>query len=162
MNNKEIKVGIADMKVARREGILITHALGSCIGITLYDPMIKLGALIHIMLPQATGAKSASVFRFADTGIRETLRKLSAFGGTKDRYICKIAGGAQMFAVSGGVGSIGNIGQRNIESVRNVLKQEGIRIKNQDVGGNFARTMLIDVSTGAVKLRTIGKPEVTL
>ena len=55
--SKEIKIGIADMKIARREGVLITHALGSCIGITLYDPVIKLGALIHIMLPQATGGK---------------------------------------------------------------------------------------------------------
>lgn len=162
MNSKEIKIGIADMKVARREGILITHALGSCIGITIYDPMIKLGALIHIMLPTATGAKSASVFRFADTGIRETLRKLGAFGGTKSRYVCKIAGGAQMFAVSGGGGTLGNIGQRNIESVKKVLHEEGIRIAREDVGGNYARTMLMDVSTGEVKLRTIGKPEITL
>ena len=65
-----------------------------------------------------------------------------------------------MFTVSGG--GIGNIGQRNIESVKKVLAEERIRIKNQDVGGNYARTMLIDVQTGTVKLRTIGKPEITL
>lgn len=159
--NKEYKVGIADMKIARQEGTVITHALGSCIGITFYDPAIKLGALLHIMLPQATDPKTTSVFKFADTGIRETLRKMAVFGGIKSRYICKIAGGAQMFMVSGG-GGIGNIGQRNIESVKKVLAQEGIRIVSQDVGGNYARTMLIDVKTGIVKLRTIGKPEITL
>lgn len=49
---KQIIVGIADMKMARQEGVLITYALGSCIGIALYDPMIKLGTLVHIMLPE--------------------------------------------------------------------------------------------------------------
>jgi chemotaxis protein CheD len=159
--DKQIKIGIGDMKLARQEGTLITYALGSCIGITLYDPNIKLGALIHIMLPNATGANAGNVFKFADTGIRETLRKLAAFGGVKSRYVCKIAGGAQMFEMTGG-GSIGNIGQRNIDSVKRTLQAEGIRIKNQDVGANYARTMLLDVSTGKVAIRTIGKPEITL
>lgn len=156
----DTKVGIGDMKFGRRQGTIITYALGSCIGITFYDPVIKLGALLHIMLPEANG-RETNVFKFADTGIRETLRKLSAFGGVKSRYICKIAGGAQMFAVSGG-GDFGNIGQRNIESVKKIMAAEGLKIKSQDVGGNSARTMLIELETGAVKLRTIGKPEKVL
>ena len=60
--NKEIKVGIADMKIARREGVLITYALGSCIGISLYDPAIKLAALLHIMLPEAGSMSDMNVF----------------------------------------------------------------------------------------------------
>ena len=52
---KKVSVGIADMKITRQEGILITYALGSCIGISFYDPMIKLGGLLHIMLPQKQG-----------------------------------------------------------------------------------------------------------
>lgn len=161
--NKEVKVGIADMKIARNEGRLITYALGSCIGITLYDPGIKLGALIHIMLPEATGdpKKMNNIFKFADTAIPETLRKLAVFGGMKSRYICKIAGGAQMFSINSGAG-IGNIGERNIQSVRRVLQAEGIKIKSQDVGGNCARTMLMDLETGLVQLRIVGKSIVTL
>jgi len=158
MNKKaDTKVGIGDMKLGRREGTIITYALGSCIGITLYDPQIKLGSLLHIMLPETNG-KETNVFKFADTGIRETLRKMAVFGGVKNRYICKIAGGAQMFALSGG-GDFGNIGQRNIESVKRILQAEGIKIKSQEVGGNSARTMLLELETGTVKLRTIGKPE---
>ena len=53
MRNNEVKIGIGDMKVLRQEGTLITYALGSCIGITLYDPVIKLGGLLHVMLPKA-------------------------------------------------------------------------------------------------------------
>ncbi len=158
--SKNMNVGIGDMKIGRREGTIITYALGSCIGITFYDPMIKLGALLHIMLPEANG-KETNPYKFADTGIRETLAKLAVFGGVKSRYVCKIAGGGQMFAVNKS-GELGNIGQRNIDSVKMILRQEGIKIKNQDVGGSNARTMLIELETGTVKLRTIGKPEIIL
>ncbi|MBC6678330.1 chemotaxis protein CheD [Zhenpiania hominis] len=161
MTAKEIKIGIADMKIARQDGILITHALGSCVGITLYDPQIRLGALIHIMLPEAGNTAVSNPYKFADSGIRETLRKLAVFGASKHRFICKIAGGAQMFAINGG-GGIGNIGQRNIASVKRILQGERIRISGEDVGSNYARTMLLDVKTGMVKVRTIGKKEVIL
>ena len=87
--SKQVSVGIADMKILRQEGTLITYALGSCIGITFYDPMIKLGALLHIMLPEA-GATNVNPMKFADTGIRETLRKFYVFGGMKSRIVCKI------------------------------------------------------------------------
>lgn len=158
---KEIKIGIGDMKMARQEGILITYALGSCIGIALYDPMIKLGALVHIMLPEAANMNDPNVFKYADTGIRETLRKMQIFGGSKTRYVCKIAGGAQMFELKNG-SSIGNIGQRNAESVKRILREEQIRIAKQDIGLNYARTMSMDLQSGMVKIRTYGRPELIL
>lgn len=155
---KKISVGIADMKITRQEGILITYALGSCIGISFYDPMIKLGALLHIMLPEKSGAKDGNVFKFADTGIRETLRKLTAFGGSKSRMVCKIAGGAKMFEMKGN-GGLGNIGERNAQNVKRILMAEGLRVTSEDVGANYARTMLLDVTTGNVYVRSAGKPE---
>lgn len=158
---KEVKVGIADMKIVRQEGIVITYALGSCIGISLYDPGIKLASLLHIMLPEAGTMNDGNPFKYADAGIRETIRKMGAFGGVKSRYICKIAGGAKMFDL-GNASGIGNIGERNIISVQNILKEEGIRIVRQDVGANYARTMLTDAATGMVKIRTFGKAEVLM
>ena len=155
---KKISVGIADMKITRQEGILITYALGSCIGVSFYDPMIKLGALLHIMLPEKSGAKDGNVFKFADTGIRETLRKLTAFGGSKSRMVCKIAGGAKMFEMKGS-GGLGNIGERNSQNVKRILMAEGLRVTSEDVGANYARTMLLDVATGNVYVRSAGKPE---
>ncbi|MXP78876.1 chemotaxis protein CheD [Lachnospiraceae bacterium WCA-9-b2] len=155
---KKISVGIADMKMTRQEGILITYALGSCIGVSFYDPMIKLGALLHIMLPEKSGAKDGNVFKFADTGIRETLRKLTAFGGSKSRMVCKIAGGAKMFEMKGN-GGLGNIGERNAQNVKRILMAEGLRVTSEDVGANYARTMLLDVTTGNVYVRSAGKPE---
>lgn len=156
--NDKLVVGIADMKMARQEGMLITYALGSCIGICLYDPLIQLAALVHIMLPlnMETGRKSP--LKYADTGIRETLRQMEMQGAARSRIVAKIAGGARMFEVAGG-GNLGNIGQRNIESTHMVLRREGIRLLREDVGGTVARTLLFDVASGQACVRSYGKPE---
>lgn len=158
---KEAKVGIADMKIIRQEGTLITYALGSCIGISFYDPVIKLSALLHIMLPEARDPSEPQIFKFADTGIKETLRRMSVFGGVRERYVCKIAGGAKMFEMQG-TSSLANIGQRNIDSVKVQLRVEQLRLTGQDVGSNYARTMLLDADTGKVTIRTFGKRDVVL
>ncbi len=156
MENK-ITVGIADMKMAKGTGMLITYALGSCIGICLYDPLVKLGAMVHIMLPINMEAGRKNTFKYADTGLRETLRQMEAKGASRSRITAKIAGGARMFEVTGG--SLGNIGQRNIESVHMNLKKEGIRLLKEDVGDAFARTLLFDVSNGMGCVRCYGRDE---
>ena len=157
MDNKLI-VGIADMKMTRDDGMLITYALGSCLGICLYDPLLRLAALVHVMLPLNMETNRKSPLKYADTGIRETLRKMEEQGGSRARIVAKMAGGARMFDVPGG-GSLGNIGQRNIESAHLVLRREGIRLLREDVGGSTARTLLLDALNGQACVRSYGKPE---
>ena len=153
-------VGIADMKMGRGSGTLVTYALGSCIGICLYDPLVKVGALIHIMLPLNMETGRTHPMKYADSGIRETLKKMESMGAAKMRITAKIAGGAKMFEITGG--TFGNIGQRNIESVRMVLKREGIKLLKEDVGGSTARTLLFDVSNGVGCVRCHGKPDLMI
>ena len=160
MANDKITIGIADMKLAKGTGMLITYALGSCIGICLHDPALKLGALIHIMLPINMEAGRKNTMKYADTGIRETLKQMEAKGASRSRITAKIAGGAMMFKE--GTGSLGNIGQRNIESVRLNLKKEGIRLLKEDVGGSVARTLLFDVNSGLGCVRCYGRPELII
>jgi len=160
-NGARLTVGIADMKMTQRDGSLITYALGSCIGICLYDPQIKLAALIHIMLPLNMEAGRKNPMKYADTGIRETLKAMEARGASRPRITAKIAGGAKMFEVSGG-GSLGNIGQRNIESVRLNLKKEGIRLIAENVGGSVARTLSFDAATGQGFIKAYGQPDILL
>lgn len=155
----KLTIGIADMKMAKREGTLITYALGSCIGICLYDPMLRLGALIHIMLPLNMETGRTSTMKYADTGIRETLKQMEAQGAMRSRITAKIAGGAKMFETNG---SLGNIGQRNIESVHLNLRKEGIHLLKEDVGGSVARTLLFDVATGQACVRCYGRPELII
>lgn len=156
--NEKITVGIADMKMAKGSGVLITYALGSCIGLCFEDPSIHLGALLHVMLPMNMEAGRKNPLKYADTGIRETVRQMTAQGALKSRITVKIAGGAKMFEVSGG--NLGNIGQRNIESVHTILKQEGLRLIAEDVGGKVARTLLFDVASGQGCIRSYGRQDV--
>ena len=156
----KLTIGIADMKMAKGSGMLVTYALGSCIGICLYDPLIKLAAMIHIMRPLNMEAGRQNTMKYADTGIRETLKQMEAKGASRARIVAKIAGGAKMFEVNGG--SLGNIGQRNIDSVHLNLKKEGIRLLKEGVGGSVARTLLFDPSNGMACVRCYGRPELII
>ena len=127
MAESKLTVGIADMKLLQGSGLLVTYALGSCIGLCFHDPRLRLGALLHIMLPLNMETGRTHPMKYADSGIKETLKQLEAKGGSRSRITVKIAGGAKMFEVSG-AGGLGNIGQRNIESVHAVLRRENIRL----------------------------------
>lgn len=162
MAEGKITIGIADMKMAKGQGMLVTYALGSCIGICLHDPVLKLGALVHIMLPVNMEAGRKNPMKYADTGIRETLKQMEAKGASRSRITAKIAGGAKMFEDSSGGSSLGNIGQRNIESVHLNLKKEGIRLLKEDVGGSVARTLLFDVDSGLGCVRCYGRKELII
>ena len=155
----KVTVGIADMKLLQGEGTIITYALGSCIGLCFHDPRLKLGALLHIMLPLNMEAGRKNPMKYADTGIRETLRQMEAMGAMRSRITVKIAGGARMFEIAGS-NSLGNIGQRNIESVHTILRQEKIALLAEDVGGTNARTLLLDVASGQGCIRSYGKKEI--
>ena len=158
MNERKLTVGIADMKMLQGGGTLVTYALGSCIGLCFRDPKLRLGALLHIMLPLNMEAGRTHPLKYADTGIKETLRQMEAKGASRGRITAKIAGGAKMFEVSGS--GLGNIGQRNIESVHTILRREGISLVAEDVGGTVARTLFFDVGSGQGCIRCYGRKDV--
>lgn len=153
----KVTIGIAEMNMLQHSGTLVTYALGSCIGICLYDPMAKLAAMIHIMLPLNMETGRTNTMKYADTGIRETLKQMTTRGANRSRIVAKIAGGAKMFELSGG--TLGNIGLRNVESVRMTLKREEISLVAEDVGGTVARTLLFDAATGQACIRSYGRSD---
>ena len=102
-----------------------------------------------------------NAFKYADTALAETFRKIEIMGARKPRLVAKIAGGAKMFELQGN-STLGNIGARNIVSVKQILKNSGVRLAAEDVGENYARTMSVDITTGAVKIRTYGRAEIVL
>ena len=154
-----IKVGMADYKVGRAPSTLISYGLGSCIGISLYDPQRKIGGLLHIMLPDSTQARTSdNPAKFADTGIPLMINDVIALGASRSRLVAKIAGGAQMFAFSNAT-DIMRVGTRNAETCKQILKRNGIRVIAEDTGGNYGRTVSIDLSTGSYKVKTIDRGE---
>jgi chemotaxis protein CheD len=161
MPSDQIKIGIADMNFAKKTGTLITYALGSCIGICLYDPAIALAGMIHIMLPTAPAGGDSKTLKYADSGIAEMLRKMEALGGSRARYTAKIAGGAKMFEIAGD-NTVGGIGARNTVVTKTILRSNGIKITGEDTGLSHARTMIFEAATGKVVIRSFGKPDNTL
>lgn len=155
-NALEIQVGIADYKIARTPGRLITLGLGSCVGVSLYDPVVKIGGLLHVMLPDSTQFNSAArPAKFADLGIPLLVRELQKAGAADKRLQAKLVGGAQMFSGLDGMTAL-NIGQRNVEKSRSVLRELGIKILAEEVGGNRGRTMILDTADGRVTIRMLG------
>ena len=154
-----IKVGMADLNIAKAPDSLTTLGLGSCIGLTLYDPVTKVGGLVHYMLPDSTKLKNNSnIAKFGDTGIRELYNKMIANGASPSRMVAKIAGGAKMFEVSG-LSNVGNVGERNAEEAKIMLKELKIRLIAEDTGLNYGRTVVLDCENGNYIIKAVGKPE---
>lgn len=152
-----IKVGMADLNVCKAPDVITTLGLGSCIGLVFYDPVSKVGGMVHYMLPDSTKVRNNSnIAKFADTGIDELLRRVIAAGANKGRLIAKIAG-ARMFEVSG-LSDVGNIGARNAEAAKAKLKQLGIRLVAEDTGLNYGRTVELHCDTGEFYIKSVGKP----
>ena len=154
-----LRVGIADYKVSKASDVIISYGLGSCVGVSLYDPQTKIGGLLHILLPDSTQARAQEKeAKFADTGVPLLVKDVVAKGASKGRLVAKVAGGAQMFAFAN-ASDLMKVGTRNVEAVKAALKKEGIRIVGEDTGANYGRTVQIDLETGVYTVKAIGKPE---
>lgn len=153
-------VGISDWKDSKDPGdMFVTYALGSCVGICLRDKESKIGGLSHIMLPYSKEFKDCGEInrmKFADTAILDLFMHLRKLGAKPENLTAKIAGGANMFKSSVG-GSMGNIGQRNVAYVKEVLKQLKIPVVAEDTGLNYGRTVFFDLATGTMKVQSLGK-----
>ncbi len=154
---KTIVVGMADMNLCKGPDSLTTIGLGSCIGISLYDPTTKIAGMVHIMLPYSTQIKERSNrAKFADTGISDLFNTMIRCGASKATIVAKIAGGAHMFNFSTANDQL-KIGQKNIIASKEVLKQLGIRLIAEDTGGNYGRTIELRGTDGSVLVKAIGK-----
>lgn len=149
-----IIVGIADLKLSGSiDDTLITYALGSCIGVTVYDPKVRVGGLLHFMLPDSSinlnKAKETPAM-FADTGIPLLFKLCYRLGAVKSRMIVKVAGAAK----NSGNTDYFQIGQRNITAMRKIFWRNNVLIESEDTGGSLNRTLQLDISTGRVVIKT--------
>lgn len=151
-----LTIGISDMKICRPPDVLVTYALGSCVGICLLDSLAGIGGLSHIMLPDSTQATSgaATPMRFADTAVPMLISQMVMAGASRSRIKAKIAGGAVMFATAS---ERFNIGERNIAAVKAALRKEGIPIIAEDVGLDYGRTVFFYPETGIMEVRAAAK-----
>jgi chemotaxis protein CheD len=150
---------MADYKVGSAPATIISYGLGSCIGISIYDPQTKIGGLLHIMLPDSTQSRpSENPAKFADTGIPLMLADILQLGASRSRLVAKLAGGAQMFAFANAT-DIMRVGARNAAAAKKILQDLRIPVLAEDTGGTYGRTVQIDLATGIYKVKTIDKGE---
>ena len=145
-----INVNMADMKIASAPSVMRT-VLGSCIGVLFYEPRMKLGGLIHIMLPEPSDTSNPNVAKFATIGIPALLEGMQKEGAVKKNIICKICGGAKMFA-GFSANSVTDIGSRNQAAVIDTLGKLGVRVNAKDLGGTTGRKIVVDLADGSVKI----------
>jgi chemotaxis protein CheD len=156
MDIETIKVGMADLNSACHPCMITTLGLGSCVGVTLYDPVTKVAGLAHIMLPCSEQARyNSNIAKFADTAIVKLLDDMIKLGARKERLIAKLAGGAQMFILNQG-SDLMRIGYRNVVASKEKLHELKIPIIAEDTGGNYGRTIEIYSDDGRLVIKTIG------
>lgn len=152
-----IKVGMADLKLCKAPDAITTLGLGSCVGIAIRDPIKKVGGLAHIMLPDSSMFKNnTNIPKYADTGTKELVRLIVEAGGSRNRLVAKIAGGAQMFAFTSN-NNMSTVGTRNVEAVQKILKELNIPILASDTGLNYGRTVEFYPDTGEYHIKAVGK-----
>lgn len=147
-NGQTAMIGIGEYRVGSFP--MMTIGLGSCIGLTLYDPNLKLGAMVHIMLPESSGRMDRPG-KYADTAVPLLVNELNALGSKNRSILAKIIGGACMFEY---FGTNLNIGERNAEKVRIKLKEHNIQLAGEDVGGKIGRSVtFLPANDGKVSIR---------
>ncbi len=153
----KVVVGVADLAVARDVSkSIITYALGSCIGVTVYDPVAKVGGMLHFMLPESSVSPEKAQLNpamFGDLGIPLLFQKVMELGARRDRVIVCAAGGAEVLADDGHF----RIGNRNRTILRKVFWKLNLLLAADDTGGQHSRTLSMRLSDGVVAIRSQGK-----
>ena len=150
---ERLVVGIGELAVSSHaDATIVTHALGSCIAVCLFDPIARVAAMLHFLLPESKiNAERArqQPGAFADTGIPLLFQSAYKAGLDKKRVEVKLVGGAE---VTERDGAAFKIGRRNALAARNVLWKNGVLVKAEDVGGSTARTVHLSVGSGRVEI----------
>lgn len=146
-------VGIADAKIATNQETLVSYALGSCVGVCLYDTKTHIAGMVHILLPyKGASLNPHNEFKFADSGICKLLEIMLLKGAQKHHIIAKIAGGAEMFKMQS---DQEGVGKRNIKAVREVLRHLRVPLIGEDIGNTFGRSIWFDPINGSLKIKTV-------
>jgi len=154
MEEKKL-VKIADMQVGKSPQIIASYGIGSCVVISLYDPLKKIGGMLHFVLPEYNrkGNSPKNPLRYGNISIKLFIQRLEEAGGDKKRMVAKVAGGALMFPML-----IKNpetaIGKRNVEVAKQELENARIQIVGEDTGGEYGRSIELFLQSGKLKIRS--------
>lgn len=151
---QRVVVGVGEMSVSNNPSItLSTYALGSCVAVVVYDPVVKAGGLLHMMLPDSKISPEKAVAQpamFADTGLPLLFRAVTGLKGDPSRLRLFVAGGASVLCTN----DTFKIGERNVRATADFLSRHGYSVRQSAVGGTINRTVHLNVGTGEINLKT--------
>ena len=154
LNAQRVVVGVSDMTVSNNlRAVLSTYALGSCVGVVGYDPVARVGGMLHFMLPEAALVPAKAALQpamFGDSGLDAMLRAMLGLQAVPNRLRFLIAGGASML---GGQDSF-KIGHRNVQAALGFFSTHGFPAPRSIVGGQLNRTLHLDIGSGSVALKS--------
>ena len=161
--NNPISLGLGELTVSRNpEDILVAYGLGSCLGISMIDPVTRVAGLLHAVLPESTNGMEntdpTTPGKYVDHGIENLLTALAKEGANRSRLIVRVVGGANML-IAPGLTSTFDIGTRNIEKARAIFQRLNMKVAVEEVGGHTGRTVRVYVAESRVTVRVIGEKE---
>lgn len=161
MSVDTLAVGLGELKSGSKpDQVLVCYGLGSCIGLAIYDYSARVGAMVHVVLPDSSLNRAPQIQpgKFADTAVPAVIAEALRLGAARSRLVARMAGGARMLNVVG-AGSKLDIGNRNADAVRMALEEHGITLMADDTGGTYGRTLQLFVGTGRLLVSTVGRGE---
>lgn len=158
-----IEIRIAELFAGDDRHIIVTSGVGSCIVVVLYDRLLRVGGMAHAILPRKKDGQGSGNYRdrddvgrmfvkYADQAVDMLLDEIESLGGTSHHIVAKLVGGAHMFALL--EGDQHGIGWENTVAARERLKERGITVETEVVGGTVGRNVRFDCATGIVEITT--------
>lgn len=136
-------VGIGDVVLGYPGDTLAIYGLGSCIALVIYDPELKVGCMLHVLLPDSSGGLIIKDTCYANEGFDRMLNFLKFAGAKKSNLLAKMVGGTSSIISRG---SLGEIGRRNEMCCKRLLNYNNIKIVSDDCGGLKSRSVVFSVS----------------
>jgi chemotaxis protein CheD len=148
-------IGIGGLQVTSGVvGTIVTHALGSCIGVAVWDAHARVGGMLHAQMPislKSPDLARSDPCRFVDLGVPLLFQQAEQAGANRRRLRVTVAGAANM---SGATSPMFDIGQQNLTALRKVLWKLGMLIAAEETGGRIPRTMYLDLVSGATTVQS--------
>jgi len=155
----KVLVGIGELAVTDdRSAVLVTYSLGSCLGVAIYDPVVRVGGLWHPMLPDSAIDPEKAARRpgmFVNSGWPVLVRSAAGLGARLERLALYVAGGAQVLDPDG----VFYIGRHNVQALRRLLKEAELPVMGEEIGGVENRTVQLCVGDGLLRIKCPGRTE---
>ena len=138
-------------------GEMIVTVLGSCVSACIRDSLFGIGGMNHFMLPNSGGSRGRGAHiqstddaaRYGVHAMELLINEILKNGGQRKNLEVKITGGGRMIA------NISDIGQQNIDFVREFVDTEGLFIAAEDVGDIYPRKVYYYPATGKVRVKKL-------